>query len=420
MMVSQIFRSFIAVLSVALLVSALGQANAQTPAFDTIDDQTAHDVLPRHLLLGDHFQVNPLVVSYGYQNWFVIHSDFGTFEAHGNAMVPIRIGEIWALAEIEKIKNSKAFATALKSSIKAPFLAAKSLVMHPVDTLTGVPKGAYTLIRRLGNMVTDSRGDLEDSRAKEIIGISDVKRKYAHKLGVNVYSDNKKLQKELNRVAWASFAGGLPVAIGTMGAGIAARTVITTLKASKTLNDTMRDTTPEDLRKANRTYLIERGVAKDEVERFLALDHFSPRHQTAIVQSLSELPDVGSPELLIRQCFLTEDTEGAFFVQQTAELMSAYNKRVAKIIQFGSVNNILVFLTETNKAVFTLPVDTFRWTEQSSANVRSILGMLKSVPSVQEYEVWITGQATERARQNVKALGVTLIENAAATLLPGG
>jgi len=404
----------------SLFVMAIGQSNAQTQAYDQIDDQTAHDVLPRSLLTGEHFQVSPLVVSYGYQNRFVIHSDFGTFEANGNAMVPIRIGEIWALAEIEKIKNTKAFGTALKASAKAPFLAAKSLVTHPVDTVTGVPKGAFTLIRRLGNMVTDDRGELEDARAKEIIGISDAKRKYAHQLGVNVYSDNKKLQKELNRVAWASFAGGLPVAVGTMGAGVAARTVITSLKASKNLNDTMRDTTPEDLRKANRKYLIDRGVAKDEVERFLSLDHFSPRHQTAIVQALSEMPDVANAELLIRQSFLTEDIESAFFVQQTAELVSAYNQRIAKVSRFGTVNNILVFQTETNKAVFTLPVDTFRWTERSSGNVRSILTMLRSVPSVQGYEVWITGQATELARRNVEALGVTLVEDASTTLLSGG
>ena len=147
-MITRIFRKTRNSLLAGLLILAISQANAQTQAYDRIDDQAARDVLPRHLLLGDHFQVSPLVISYGYQNWFVIHSDFGDFEAHGNAMVPVRIGEIWALAEIEKIKNSTAFATALKSSVKAPFLAAKSLVTHQVDTVSGVPKFEFTLMRR--------------------------------------------------------------------------------------------------------------------------------------------------------------------------------------------------------------------------------------------------------------------------------
>ena len=80
------------------------------------------------------------------------------------------------------------------------FRGAKNLITHPVDTVTGVPKGVGRLFSRVGEMFGGGRGEQEDSVAKELVGFSRVKRQYAHKLGVDVYSSNKVLQKELNRV----------------------------------------------------------------------------------------------------------------------------------------------------------------------------------------------------------------------------
>jgi hypothetical protein len=42
---------------------------------------------------------------------------------------------------------------------------------------------------------------------KQVIGFADAKRKAAVSLGVDPYTTNPLLQRELDGIAWASFAG---------------------------------------------------------------------------------------------------------------------------------------------------------------------------------------------------------------------
>lgn len=73
----------------------------------------------------------------------------------------------------------------------------------------------WRFMSRVGEMVKGERGKNEDRAAKELIGFSKVKRKVAFKLGVDVYSSNKVLQKGLNSVSWASYAGGMGITLLT-------------------------------------------------------------------------------------------------------------------------------------------------------------------------------------------------------------
>ena len=54
------------------------------------------------------------------------------------------------------------------------------------------------------------RSEFEDTGLAAIIGFETQKRLLAAKLDVDPYSSNKVLQKQLNRFAWAAYAGSLP------------------------------------------------------------------------------------------------------------------------------------------------------------------------------------------------------------------
>jgi hypothetical protein len=193
----------------------VGQTETEPAEYETPGVLKAHDILPPELLESEHHTVMEDVATYELTNRFTILSTFGPFEAFSEDMLRIRIHEVKAIAALQDIKKSEAFRNAAEQAAMSSFKGAKSLITHPVNTVKGVPKGVGKLFSRVGEMFKGERGNHEDSVAKELIGFSVVKRQYAHKLGVDVYSSNKVLQKELNRVSWAGFAGGVGVKLAT-------------------------------------------------------------------------------------------------------------------------------------------------------------------------------------------------------------
>jgi len=100
---------------------------------------------------------------------------------------------------------------AVKQAGKAPIDFGASLITDPVDTVSAVPKGAISMFHNIKEGLTSDHDPSEDSTAKQILSVSSTKRAYAHELGVDVYSNNPVLQKELNRIGWAGAIGGLSV-----------------------------------------------------------------------------------------------------------------------------------------------------------------------------------------------------------------
>ena len=127
---------------------------------------------------------------------------------------------------------------------------------------------------------------------KELLGFSKVKRQYAHLLGVDVYSSNKVLQKELNSVSWTGFAGGSDSLLATMldkHNYNAVYNLIKTTKLTEGLNEVLLENSPEELRGVNRKKLKLMGIVDPVIEEFLAHPKYSPRHETFIVHILAEM-----------------------------------------------------------------------------------------------------------------------------------
>ncbi|MCP4254982.1 MAG: hypothetical protein GY775_16570, partial [Candidatus Scalindua sp.] len=183
--------------------------------YETPDILRASEIVPPELLEGKNYNIHEDVLTYGFTNYYTIVSPVGTFDVEGDEMLRIRIHEVKAIEALQEIKKSEAFGEAAKKAATSSVKGAWGLITQPVKTVSGVPKGVGRLFSRFGEMVDGDRGDSEDSVTKELIGFSAVKRQYAHKMGVDVYSSNEELQKELNSVSWAGFAGGVGISLAT-------------------------------------------------------------------------------------------------------------------------------------------------------------------------------------------------------------
>ena len=182
-------------------------ASAQAADYEMPRDRSAKEILGPGGLKGQHYRIRELVVADGYMERWSVDSDFGAFEVQGDEALRKLLKEIRAIGELQNVRKSEAFTKGLAGAAKAPVSLAKSLITNPVDTITGVPKGAYQLLENVGTSATTAKDPSEDSRIAQALKMSAFKREYAARLDVDPYSSNKVLQKQLNSVAWAASVG---------------------------------------------------------------------------------------------------------------------------------------------------------------------------------------------------------------------
>lgn len=367
---------------------------------------SASKILPPELLAGPNHRVQEKVQNDGYLNIYQIDSKFGTFTAVSTAMLRKRVSEINAMVVMEKVQGSKEYIDSIKEAGLDAMNSAMSLVTSPVKTLTGAAQGLGAAFSRVGESLSGAkRSQSEDSRIKDAIGFSTAKRQYAHDFGVDVYTDNQKLQDMLNKIAWAGYAGSLTWSAAMMavpgGAGIA----MSVIGTNKLLNELFRNTPPVELRKMNAEKLNAMGVNPEIADAFMNNTIFSPREQTLLVNALDEMKGVRDRSAFIRLALPSQNPTVAFFRQRQAEMYAGYNKSVAPLERFVSLGEFAIGRTVNGALVFNVPLDYLVWTEPMARLLTGANELVNSLPGTKEKQVWLTGTLSPRARKEIESRG---------------
>ena len=161
----------------------------------------------------------------------------------------------------------------------------------------------------------------------------------------------------------------------------------------------------------NREALRQMRVPDLVADRFLENHLLSPRHQTVIVEA-NEGAARGTRPLGFHQYAARADGEdAALLFQEMAELLAGYHRTVAPIRRVEIYLNVPVAYTEKGSAVVLLPIDRLLWTERTSGIATGLAQTLPKPLPVHQTEVWLTGDASNRAHQGLQELGVTLVEH---------
>ena len=114
-------------------------------------------------------------------------------------------------------------ANALAQSAERPVAAAANMVVHPMDTVTGLPSGIGSLFGRVSlgaeKIASSASNSFGSGKAAgqagnatmTALGYDQVRRDLARKLHVDPYSSDPILTKKLNSVAWVMFSARLTV-----------------------------------------------------------------------------------------------------------------------------------------------------------------------------------------------------------------
>ncbi len=381
----------------------------------------ASDILQPAWLKGPHHSVREEVTTYSGSNWFVIDSDVGIFEAAGNVSLQNRITEIYAIIRLREISRGKEYGEALKRAAKSPFVMAKQLITNPVDTISAVPKGVFKLVNRTGRAIQNAatgreKSQYEDNEAAALLGVSKAKRELAFQYGVNPYSSNSVLQKELNSLGWTSFAGKATVTVLTSGIGGGAESV---LKVTGVLGRNavrIRDTNPNDLQRENKASLMKMGASDAAAEQFFFNKTLSPLHQTNIITALESLQGVsGRIDYAMLAATTAEDETDASFFEQTAHLIARVHAESAKLKSITIRDGFPVCIGQNGTTVVALHWDYAAWTQRASAFLADLQQPAAPDAPAPKLAVMITGQVSPLLRQQLEARKVQVYDR----VIPG-
>lgn len=223
-----------------LIAGAPAQAPAPAPApvtspeaYETPAGFSASQYLPAEWLAGPHHRVRDFAQSDGLMIHYTVDSDFGIYYCAGTRDLKRCVNEISAIAKLVEVSKGDMFAEGLKRSVEAPVEAVKNIVGDPAGSVEEAPSTFRHLFSKVDSAVEKTRkrvgrgiagegwrdpyaGSKVGDSLKNLAGFQRAKLDTARQLGVDPYSDNARLQEEIEKVTWAFFAGGLPLRIGPL------------------------------------------------------------------------------------------------------------------------------------------------------------------------------------------------------------
>jgi hypothetical protein len=415
-------RSWCAV-AVALVASAWSVETSAQGHYEAPAVLRAEDVVPLEVLHNPLYKVEERVTTDGLLAKTVFHSALGDFVAEGPGMVAVRAAEIQALDVLSKTETSEIFQKALQASLKRTGQSLKTAVIHPVDTIKGVPAGVGRFFDRVSRDVKIGMQKVGDTRAQKgtgqsgpsmseeieegaatagqgVIGYDDSRRRLAKHLGVDPYTTNPALSHKMDGAAWAVWGGefGPDTVIGFVPGGFAVKFT------RDWVSDLVWDMTPGDLRVRMDKQLKGLGVEQEPIDRFLRQKGFTHTIRLALVDSLVALgPGPGQPEVIAWALTANSDTQARFMAGSVAIL--ARHHQIAAPITRIRVAGTLVGETAEGGVVVPAAVDHVSWTQRVATFAdRPDLARAKG------RRLWLAGKLSERTRQELTARKWTIEE----------
>ena len=410
-------RFFGACSCLVLALAISGKATAEQ--FEIPPTLPASVLAPPTLLSGNGFHVDPQVPTDGLLARYTIQSDVGTFPANSTEMLQVRVAEIPAIIELTNTSKTGIFAKSVATNAVRPVQAAGQMVMHPVDTVKGIPEGVGRFFGRLGlgaqkiqQAATEPEGAPAGEKAgqvavttgratRDVFGYEQERRELAKNLHVDPYTTNPVLSKQLDDFALVAFRAHVGVTT-TMAVFIPGSMAIT---ATRIVSQWVWDTPKADLIVKNQNSLEAMGVPESQIRVFASNPQFPLSVQTAFVANLSRLKGLPGQVETVTLASTAQSEEQARFLTDAVGMLVRYNDTQVPLARI-LVRKAIVGQDRNGAIVAEAPVDYVSWTSDVSyfAHRRDFQGHRRTL--------WVTGQLSPIAKRNFASLGWTVYEHA--------
>ncbi|MEA2982415.1 MAG: hypothetical protein QOF91_1269 [Alphaproteobacteria bacterium] len=399
--------ALVAVLTMSLGASA--QPFERPPSF-------AIEKIPGFWPSGDNYTIKNPVLSDGLLRIYTLTTPYGEFTVHGDQMLRMRVNELGALHELEKIANSESYGKALLEAGLSPFRYTGRLIADPKKTVGDTMSGIGTMVDRITADIANI-GKTPGDPISGLLGVTDQKRKLATKVGVDPYTDFPPLDARLSRLAEAAAAGGLTVSaamlavpVGAMSLVYSNLSTISTIEGVR-IDELARDQTAAQIVEFNRQRIFAMGVEYDVLQALLTNQSYTPIDMAVLVAALDSMSGVEDRVVFLQRAAQIDTRSLAYFMRRHAEMLKNHQSRGARFERFVLLGGYPFNVTRDGQIVGVMPIDALAWTETMAGVLRECAADARRLAGTRQVELRITGTATPRARKELQALGWRVVEN---------
>ena len=407
----------LAILVSMVMGSAVTHAQAPAAGYEAEPVLNAKDLAVPELLKGPHFTVDPKVPVKGFLERFTIRSTYGTFQANGLRMLPIRVNEVEAIAKLDELSRTKEFAEAAGQAIARPVTSTVNMMIHPVETITGFPDGVGRLFDRIelgtervyqSATAPDQSGGARAEEASKRVGMATItalgfekeRRDLAKSLGVDPYTTNPVLAEKLTNAAWVAFSGRMVIQTATsilVPYSMAMSAVTIT-------NSSIYDTPAADLVNAATAIFTETGATKQQVQALVQNPQYPLSVLTDLAIAIRRLQGVPGRDAVVIFAAAAKTQPETRFMAGAVGMLARYHESVAPIAQVSAPGPILG-RTAGGALVVPLPVDYIAWTKR--------VAQFPQRPDVQapEHVGFVSGRLSPLAGKEFTKRGWKLFES---------
>ncbi|MBK6436659.1 MAG: hypothetical protein IPF83_12970 [Rhodanobacteraceae bacterium] len=437
---SQLFSALLVML---LVVANAGAASTIVAVDASADDDRSFEREPEYradqllqpaLLSGPSWQIDPAVPMRGYLAQFRLATDYGDLQVEGRAELVERIHEIEVVEQLATISRTTAFATAIGHASKDIAKTMARIGAHPIQTVKSIPGG---LIRSLHSKWRDLREQTAKARdraseewheddnatgigpqsptphvhqsdwwlqsqrttgkfAKRWIGFTAARREVAQRMGVDPYSRNALLNREMDRIAWASLVGdkSLSAAIDSMAPGASEA-----IGVSRKVDDVVWRLDPVALGLLQRERMTAVCGEQPMIAKAMHQGALSPTQWQHLVEATEAL-HIKHCEGLLNLVAQTDTDAEARYLVRTLELLEMHRTAEATV-ELDEAGRMLIAHID-GVLVVPIPVDVLSWTMP--------IANLFDDPALRaaKREIWLDGEATMRTQRELTRRGFGL------------
>src|SRR6267378_1230192 len=308
-----------------------------------------------------------------------------------------------AEAVFEELPELKASEILKPELLKGPHF----VVRDPVPTGSGMNQ--FTIDSDFGVFEADG------NRMKDAIGYSDKKRKIALQMGIDPYSTNTVLQKELDDVAWASWAGGFAFSAATFPISGPIGAALTVTNLNSTVEELLREKSPSELEQINRSTFRAMGEGASDTERILHGGAFTPTQATTFAVHLKALNGVANRGAFVKVAAQKSTTEAdALFCVYTAALMNQIHQKtpIARIVM---LRDFPICVAKDGTIIVALQWDYAAWTSGAASFTDEVQKLAGKSGQSAHVSVGLSGEVSPRLREELEKRGMTVQDR----LVPG-
>jgi hypothetical protein len=352
------------------------------------------------LMTGPLHSIADFAENDGMNNTYFLYSGNDAWAVTTGIALRTRIREIYAINKLREMSKTDEFAKAMANAGKQKIEGVVGIVTNPLGTIQNIPRGASRFFGRIGEGLKGGRTQGEGNALQNVVGVSKAKVALAVKLGVSPYSYNQELQTQLAENARAMALGGLVVSAATAAVGGPAGDALTGLNVNQTLQQTLVNSTPDDLRIINRKKLFALNVTRENADAILMHPWYSPWTETIMIDALSTI-GVDPTAFLADACnALTE--EDAIYFERLAQVLARYHAKKAKLRSIRTESKAVCALDANGALVFPLSCDYAIWSERAAGRIGEIAALIQGEDDIKGIAVWVDGKTSDRATQELK------------------